>query len=169
MFGLDIGIGAVLGKIVGLGKSWMDSKEEEKKRIHEFKIMEIEEQAARREHTHEIALINLQIEGKVKEAEIGLDIADTEIMGQAIESQGKASGIRWADAMSKTVRPIVTYLLLGSMFFVTYVVWQRVDGLEAFSVAQVIELFQRIVHEILFLTSSVVSFWFTIRTNRKAG
>jgi hypothetical protein len=45
-------------------------------------------------------------------AEAAWNTGAIEALKEAVASQGRPSGVRWADALSTTVRPVVTYLFV---------------------------------------------------------
>ena len=76
------------------------------------------------ERHHELAMQDKALEfeklrGVQRMAEIGaagdaaFDVGAIEAMRQAIGAQGRPSGVRWADALSTSVRPVITYGLMG--------------------------------------------------------
>ena len=76
------------------------------------------------ERGHELAMQDKALEfeklrGAQKMAEIAAS-ADTawntgalEALKESIMAQGRPSGVRWADALSTTVRPVITYWFMG--------------------------------------------------------
>jgi len=76
------------------------------------------------ERRHELAMQDKALEfeklrGAQRMAEIGavgdaaFDTGAIEALRQAIGAQGRPSGVRWADALSTSVRPVITYSLMG--------------------------------------------------------
>jgi len=76
------------------------------------------------ERRHELAMQDKALEfeklrGAQRMAEIGaagdaaFDTGAIEALRQAIGAQGRPSGMRWADALSTSVRPVITYSLMG--------------------------------------------------------
>ena len=66
---------------------------------------------------HELALMDKQIQaqketGKMRLEEVQIS-SDAQAMIARIEAQSNPTGIAWVDAISSTVRPIVTYGLFG--------------------------------------------------------
>jgi hypothetical protein len=75
------------------------------------------------ERGHELAMQDKALEferlrGAQRMAEIGASAEAAwnsgaiEALREAVAAQGRASGVRWADALSTTVRPLVTYLFV---------------------------------------------------------
>ena len=76
------------------------------------------------ERRHELAMQDSALEfeklrGAQRMAEIGaagdaaFDTGAIEALRQAIGAQGRPTGVRWADALSTSVRPVITYGLMG--------------------------------------------------------
>jgi hypothetical protein len=76
------------------------------------------------ERRHELAMQDKALEfervrGAQRMAEIGaagdaaFDAGAIEALRQAIGAQSRPSGVRWADALSTSVRPVITYGLMG--------------------------------------------------------
>lgn len=93
--GLMGGILRILPEVL----KYMDSKNE---RSHELKLGE-----------QNLRLTELQQKGQLaiadRTAEQAQFVAAMEAMKSGIEAQGKATGIKWVDAMAATVRPVITY------------------------------------------------------------
>ena len=82
---------------------WIDRKGE---RIHELAI---QDKAIELERLRSAIRANeLQIE-----AETSKHAATTSILETAISAQGTITGVRWADALSSSVRPIITYWFMA--------------------------------------------------------
>ena len=76
------------------------------------------------ERSHELAMQDKALEfeklrGASRMAEIGAS-ADAawntgaiEAFKEAVAGQGRPSGVKWADALSSSVRPVITYWLMG--------------------------------------------------------
>ena len=74
----------------------------------------------KQENAHELSMMDKQLAVDQARADQAIDLDHTEgkmnaiagemaALGEAIKSQGKITGIGWVDAMSQTVRPILTY------------------------------------------------------------
>lgn len=123
------------------------------------------------ERGHELAMQNKALEfeklrGTQKMAEIAAS-ADTawnvgalEALKESIMAQGRPSGVRWADALSTTVRPVVTYWFMGlfcavKMATFSAMVHGGADGVSALQMAWT-EADQA-------LWAGVLNFWFVGR------
>lgn len=123
----------------------------------------------KRDHAHELALFRLQIKmtqlGQMHHrdtAEIQMDTREIE----AIYQHARPSGIQWIDALSGSVRPIITYT-----FFLLYAAVKVSQGYVILAVADQMNLAQallRIWHEEdQALFAAVMAFWFGQRALRK--
>jgi len=128
------------------------------------------------ERLHELSMFKEQAElektrGDIKIREIGaeremaVDIGVMTAFNSAINSQtemAKAAG-GWVAAMSASVRPIVTYLILGTwVFFHLYTVLTTGVG--------TVETFKLIMTpDFTALVSGTLNFWFLDRTLAKRG
>lgn len=82
---------------------WIDRKG---KRVHELAI---QDKTIELERIRSATKTNeLQIE-----AETSKDAATTSILETAISTQGTTTGVKWADALSSSVRPIITYWFMA--------------------------------------------------------
>jgi len=129
------------------------------------------------ERKHELDMFKEQAEleklrGDIKLSEIGAQrelAVDTGVLAafnSAIVQQTelvKAAGVGWISAMSASVRPIVTYIILGIWaFFHTYTAVTSGIGTEA--------TFKLIVTpDFMALVSGTLNYWFLDRTLSKRG
>lgn len=130
-----------------------------------------------KDQSHEYKMTQLQLEIDKARAAQQLDIihanhdsaidqADLQALTEALAGQGKLSGIAWVDAISASVRPVLTYwwcLGLYTAYKVILVVTAFKDGGATLaSIAPVIltEFDRSIV-------GSIFAFWFVDRALRK--
>lgn len=85
--------GAALPEIIGIFKDRQDKK-------HEVQLLQMQMEHAKQGHQQKLAEIELQA-----------DIADSKAVGNRVKQS--LVGITWIDALSGSVRPIVTYLFFG--------------------------------------------------------
>lgn len=75
---------------------------------------------AKGDRAHELEMTRLQLEIDRARAAAQLDLAHAQAaaatdsaelaaLAEALRAQGQATGVRWADALSATVRPVLTY------------------------------------------------------------
>jgi hypothetical protein len=146
--------GALLGGLFRLAPealSWLDKKNE---------------------RAHELALLNAQIEAdklraewRAQEAHIAaeasIDVELVKALQAAQASQGKLTGVAWVDALSQSVRPVLTYWWCIGLATAAMVarIWLAVisgDDLATAFLSVWGEAEKAIV-------SSIISFWFLDR------
>ena len=131
---------------------------------------------ARDDRAHEITMTQIQLEIDRARSEQALDLvhanaavaAQTADMGalvSALQDQFKPTGIPWADALSATVRPVLTYWWC----LVLYTAYKAVTILAALHVgADLAALASMLATEFdRQVIGSVFSFWFVDRALRK--
>lgn len=96
----------------------------------------------RNERSHELALQNVQLEfqklaGAQKMAELGAQ-ADAswstgaiDALRESIRGQSEKTGVRWADALSGSVRPVITYSFFGLYASLKWAAWQATGNVQA--------------------------------------
>lgn len=123
------------------------------------------------ERKHEKEMFALQLEadklrGKIdiEKADAALGGAELEALIEATKAQAQPTGIRWVDALSSTVRPIVTYLMLG--LYITHKIAVMKVTLAA-GTSFLTFAAGMWGPEDMALLSSIMSFWFVDRSLRR--
>jgi hypothetical protein len=131
---------------------------------------------ARRDAEHEYRMTELQLRIDQARAAQALDLvhaqgavandaAELQAWAEAIKGQGARTGVRWVDALSATVRPVLTYWWCLLLYTVHKVVLVGVGLGERLGLAQlapvVLTDFDRSV------VASIIGFWFTDRALRR--
>ena len=129
------------------------------------------------ERGHELAMQDKALEfeklrGAQRMAEIGAaseaawSVGGIEALKEAVAAQGRPSGVKWADALSTTVRPVVTYLFVlmyGGVKLSTFVgSVQAGEGFGPALVATWTDADQA-------LLSGILNFWFISRVWERRG
>ena len=129
------------------------------------------------ERSHELAMQDKALEfeklrGAQRMAEIGAS-ADAawntgaiDALRDAVRTQGEKTGVRWADALSSSVRPVITYWLMGlycSAKTVAFVA--AITAGEGWGTA----VQHAWTEADQALWAGVLNFWFLSRTFEKAG
>jgi hypothetical protein len=99
-------IGGAMGGIARLVPEvmkWLDKKDERK---HEVRMLEKQIEADKLQHEMRIAEVKT-------EGNFNLDLESMKALVAGIQGQGTPTGIKWVDALSSSVRPIVTYLVFS--------------------------------------------------------
>jgi hypothetical protein len=127
------------------------------------------------ERRHELAMQDKALEfeklrGAQRMAEIGAAAEATwntgalEALRSAVRSQGRKTGVRWADALSTSVRPVITYLLVAMYCAVKVTTFvgsvQAGSGFGPALLATWVDADQA-------LLSGILNYWFLNRTLEK--
>lgn len=99
---LETILGGALGGIARLAPEvlkFFDSKDERK---HELRMGEQNLKLVELQQKGQLAVADVEVQGKQFTAAM-------EAIRAGVEAQGKPTGIRWVDALSSSVRPIITY------------------------------------------------------------
>jgi hypothetical protein len=130
---------------------------------------------------HEATMLKLHMDYTVKKVEVEsqmvLDSGGLEALRTAIEAQGKKTGVKWVDALSASVRPIITYWYVGlySLVKIAVIFTAVAAGLAASGGETVwnqlvtVSTFIRDVWTVadMGLLSGIINFWFLDRVIRK--
>lgn len=153
-----------LGAIVGLVGSFLTKVEDRKLKKLTF------------EHDERMAKIRtdeLRLEGEQKiqlaetEGEIASDIERQKSFTESLKEQSMLYGIRFVDAVRGLMRPVITIFLLIVSSWLAVNVYHLAGGLQSMPENDVIDLFREIVTQILFLTTTAVTWWFGSRPSSK--
>jgi hypothetical protein len=148
-------LGSIFGGLFRLAPEvlkWLDRKDE---RGHELKMFEQQCQLEAQRGSQKLSEIGAQ-------RDMAVDVATMDAFKAAIESQAdmtKAAG-GWVAALSASVRPVVTYALIG-----TYLLLQIGMAVNAGSVAEASRLV--ITPDFVSLVSGTFNYWLLNRTLEK--
>jgi hypothetical protein len=136
-------------------------------------IVDFFKQKADQSHELEMSKLQLQIDqaraGQAidlahAQANIAINQGELDALRAAIEEQAKPSGVHWIDAVSKSVRPFLTYyfcigLYGGAKIIQVIVAFQSNQPLIAFTPILITEFDRTLI-------GSMMSFWFVDRALR---
>lgn len=153
-------LGALGGAVARLAPEVMTLLDKKNERKHEKEMQELSMEADSRRAQQ--GLDKLAAEGRML-----VDGKAMDALVESIKAQGRPTGVAWVDALSASVRPILTYwwvgglwsLALGAEWYVTY--HSGTDALVAFLGVW--------GEEERALASSMASFWFLGRVLEKRG
>jgi len=144
-------LGSLLGFLGSAFPEFLKVYRDQKDRQHELNILDRQADLIKTGHTNRMEEIQVQADA---------------VIAKAIYAHAKPSGVRWVDALSGTVRPIITYaffllyaVMKYSQWAVVYHMMGKYDWREAF-----LNIWQ-IEDQALFAT--VISFWFGQRMMQK--
>ena len=126
------------------------------------------------DHEYRMTLLQLEIDEVRADQQIDLvhaqgaiaaDTAEMAAMVQALKAQGAASGVGWVDALSASVRPVLTFWWCLGLYTaykaITVAVALRAEaGLETLAPVLVTDFDRSVV-------ASIIGFWFTDRALRR--
>lgn len=183
---LASGLGGIVTGLVGpIAKGVVALKQQKAQFEHDEKMVELTTQATIAEAQAAIQKVETITEGQVKVAEVGalteaVKAADRPIFNEVymkyLIKAGRfgqivaglvAFGLACVDMLRQAIRPVVTVYMIGASTWVTvlaYQVLQAVDKAIEPSFAQ--DLFKMAVYTVVYLTVTVVNFWFV---NREKG
>jgi hypothetical protein len=125
---------------------------------HELEMTKLQLQIDQARATQQIDLVHAQ-------GAIAADTAEMSAMVEALKAQSTPSGVAWIDALSSSVRPILTYwwcMLLYTLYKVITVAVAVQGGTTLAALAQLLVTdFDRMV------IGSIFSFWFVDRALRR--
>lgn len=151
-------LGGVLGGLLRLapeGLKWLDRKGE---RAHELAMFDKQIEADKLRASQQLEMSQLQADSVMGTAELAAMIAAT-------NAQGVKSGVKWVDAMSSLMRPLITFwwvivlytVALGARFWV--LVQAGTPALDAVTLMW--------GDNEVSIVLSIISFWFVDRSLRK--
>ena len=127
---------------------------------HELEMTKLQLQIDQARATQQIDLANAQ-------ATIAQNTADMQAMVTALQAQAAPSGIAWVDALSASVRPILTYWWCLGLYtchkaLVMYIAWSEKLGLAQMAPILLTDFDKSVI-------GSIFGFWFVDRSLRKMG
>jgi len=145
------GLFRLLPELIALFKGKQDAD-------HEYRMTELQLKIDEARASQQIDLAHAQ-------AEIAANAADMAGMVEALKAQGTATGITWVDALSATVRPVLTYwwclvLYTASKTMTVIVAWQAHTSLADMAPIVVTQFDEAVI-------GSIFAFWFVDRALRK--
>jgi len=116
------------------------------------------------ERKHELLMQDKQLEFEKLRGDNKLAIAQETTYGMgiealtaALEGQGKSSGITYIDALSSSVRPIVTYLFVGLFIAVK---WAAVSAMVDGGYSYITAIATTWTEADMALLAGIINFWF---------
>lgn len=159
------------GAILGVFGSYLTRKEERKKQKqeHDFQLemAKINLEESKRDRDHEIAIADKERKHAETDGEIATELIDAESFKESIISGRTKSGIKIIDGLQKVMRLVITSFLLIFVATLTFDIAETIGGLEAIDNAELVELYVKIISDILFLTMVAVGWYFGKRATNK--
>lgn len=150
---------SLLGGLLGFGgrilTAWLEFKDKDKDRDHEWRMLKAEQEIARQERHHQLQL-----------GEQTLDVVQLQAIAESTKAQATPTGIGWVDAVNALVRPGITIVFM-SMYVTVKVCALAVaidDGVGFF------QAFPSIwTDNDVGIFSALISYWFVNRELAKKG
>ncbi|MDG9670869.1 hypothetical protein ONV78_24230 [Hahella sp. CR1] len=162
-----------LGALVGMFGSWLTKREERKDQqfrlTYELKMATLRKQEAELQYNHELALADKQILRADTEGRINRDIAETAAFKDGLKEQSQTYGMWFVDAIRGLMRPLITVYLLVLATFVTLNISSHLGGVGALSPVELMILYKEAIAQMLFLTTTAVTWWFGSRPSSIRG
>jgi hypothetical protein len=178
-------LGTLTGLLGNFLTTWSSLKLEKMKNDHELAKMKEERETIRAEAEANIKITEAVTEGQIQLAETdafkeslkGADkqLFDISYMPYLMKSKwtswmGALLMFMFAtiDVIVHSVRPFVTYYMIGASTWLTILCYKLVNMTGAlFTAAQAFDLFNMVINTMLYLTSSAVGWWFADRQTAK--
>lgn len=143
----------IIGSVIGFFSSWLMKKEQRKDKELDYS------------HEREMSKLNHSqtIERSKVEGELAVQKQDAVSFTTALESENLRSGNKFLDGLKALIRPVITIYLLSAISYIAYKVSALIGGFNALDPNELVLLYKEIIHQVLYLTSVCVSFWFGIR------
>jgi len=174
---------ASFGAITGILGAFLTRIEErkQKKIDNDFKIemAKINLEESKLDRQHEIDMADKKRIEEETEGAIEKDLIETKGKAESekldaksfmasIEAASKPTGIKWIDALQKLMRVMITIYLLVVVTKFSFDVNTLVGGLKAIGNDKLVDLYVKIISDMLFLTMVAVGWYFGKRaTNKK--
>lgn len=157
------GFGAITGLIGGFLAKREQRKLLQLENEHARYMADIDLQRDQLQYQQELALADKRVEHAQIEGEIAADVASA----QAFTISQQPSKLTKVGELAKTaMRPVITVVLLWVTWTIYSETSELIGGLEGLDAVQLQKLFVYIVHAIIFLTITAVSWWFASRGER---
>ena len=164
---LDGGVTSILGAGIGLVGGWLAKREARKMKqldhAHEIEMADIDLKSQRLEQDHTLAVADKQIDIAKAEGQIAINAGELDAFNETIKQQGKMTGHLFFDGLKSSIRPLLTLILLGQLFYLQYQLNNLMGGLKALPQDQLMAMFLRIVESIIFLATTATGWWFASR------
>jgi len=161
------GLSSVAGSAIALIGTQLTKREERKsleiRMQHETKLREVEAQEIASENAHALAMADKKIQQTENEGQIAQDIEETKAFKQSLKAQLIGTGSALVDGIRGIMRPLITMYMLIVMSLMSFYIFQVTGLFDAYPMGAMIELNQKIVNQILFLTATTVTWWFGSR------
>jgi hypothetical protein len=156
--GIETLLGSLLGGAFRLGQAWLETREKQRDRDHEHRMLALNGELAAK--ADERRLREIGLEGDYKLSAMDVEALVSGVQAQAAEARA-AGG--WSAALSATVRPITTYL-----FVAMYIAWKAAQvAMAASDQGAVAALAASYSEGDMAFLATILSFYFADRSLRR--
>jgi len=183
----SIGLGALTGLVGPIVSAWtahvsakLDLEKVKSKQAHDLAMVDAESKAMIAETQAQIQVTKEKTKGAVELEEARAYAASQKPLPPAFKESYMSLLPTWtqaviatlfafSDIVSKTVRPVLTYYIMGCATWVTWLSWSLVNkaGVDIITVTQALDLFDKVIYFILYMATSSFTWWFTDRATAK--
>jgi uncharacterized membrane protein len=157
------GFGAIIG---GIG-AWITRREERKnleaKYEYDLKMANIRIEELKLEQAHELAVADKNIQRAEVEGTIQRDLADTMAFKDSLSVNLKSYGSPIIDGIIGLMRPIITIYLLVVASFIVWQINTLAGGLQGLQTKELLPIYKETIAQIIFLSTTAVTWWFGSR------
>lgn len=151
-----------LGALVGLAGSYLTKNEERKAQkdrfAHDEKMAELATEEARFEAEAKLKIVEA-------EGAIAADVAAYNAFEKSQDEVNKTYGGK-VDQVRGLMRPAITAYLLALSTLASLQIYRLMGGFEALSESELTSIFSTVIDQILFLTTTAVTWWFGSRPSQ---
>ena len=161
------GASGVLGGVIALVGTQLTKRDERKtlelKLSQEIKIAEIEAKEAENEFKRAQLLAEIEIDRLETEADIASDVEASKSFRESLKVQTISTGNAIVDAVRGLMRPMITAYMLLIMTYIAYQISRVAGGFEILPMSTILDLYEHIINQVMFLTVTCVTWWFGSR------
>ena len=155
------------GALTGLVGGYMQKREQRKilqlENEHAEKMAQIDVEMAHLEHQQALALVEKQIDLAETEGQIEVDAREADAFVESVRSASQPTGNKFLDGVKTLIRPVIT----GILMYFAWDIYNQLDtiigGLAELEPEKLQDLYVYVIHAIIFLTITAVTWWFASR------
>lgn len=151
-------VGTLLGGIFRVVPEVMSMMDKKNERAHELSMFDKQIQADQ-------LRAQMAIEAEKVRGEITMGAAELQAIIEATKSQGQLTGVKWVDAMSSLMRPLITFWWVIALY--TAAIVAQFYQMWLHDVATVDAILKLWGPDERAIVASIISFWFVDRSLRK--
>lgn len=155
------------GALLGLVGSYLTRQQEQQKQkvehAHELKMRELDLQSMELENKHRLELLDKNIDLTKVEYSGKEDVTYASAFVESQKNADEHSSIKLVEIAKSMMRPVITVFLLVASTLVICQLAYIINGFETFDKAEVLDIFKTAILELIFITSTCVTWWFGSR------